>query len=129
MIFGVRSCDRKADDSISGITNLRWTARSFAADRLSLAKKQEKGGTSKGEIKKESGAGKQRGKRATEKDKEAEQESNHLTGLKVSVRLTYSPEAKTMQELVLAASAGMKDEHSSQSEARDIKSRLRGTGT
>lgn len=61
--------------------------------------------------------------RAREKDKEAEQESNHLSGLKVSVRLTYSPEAKTMQDLALAASARMKDEPSSRGEARDMKSR------
>lgn len=62
--------------------------------------------------------------RAREKDKETEQESNHLTGLKVSVRLTYCPEAKSMQELALAASARMKDKPSSSSEPRDIKSRL-----
>lgn len=77
----------------------------------------------KGEIKKSQRQGNREVRKAREKDKEAEKESNHLTGLKVSVRLTYSPEAKTMQELVVAVSAGMKDEHSSSSEARDMKSR------
>lgn len=65
-----------------------------------------------------------RRKRAREKDKEAERGSNHLTGLKVSVRLSYSPEAKTMQELALAVSAGMKDEPRLSCEARAMKSRL-----
>lgn len=73
----------------------------------------------KGEIRKSQGQGNREERKAREKDKEAERESNHLTGLKVSVRLTYSPEAKTMQELALAASAGMRDEHRSSSEARD----------
>lgn len=75
------------------------------------------------EIKTSQRQGNREERKAREKDKEAEKESNHLTGLKVSVRLTYSPEAKTMQELVVAVSAGMKDEHSSSGEARDMKSR------
>lgn len=84
----------------------------------------------KGEIKWSQGQGNRR-KRVIEKDKEAEQESNHLTGLKVSVRLSYTPEAKTMQEFALDASSGMKDEPSSSKKARDRKtvwSGQRGTG-
>lgn len=57
--------------------------------------------------------GRARTKRGRKRDKETEEESNHLKGLKVSVRLTHSLSCgkAECEGLAPAVCAGMKDEH------------------
>ena len=55
--------------------------------------------------------GKQETKRGREKYNGTEEESNHLKGLKVSVRLTHCPAAKMNARVSSSCVCRMKDEH------------------